>query len=115
MTKAICIDCGAEKRGAFVTCPSCGYLPDSKENQAKSMLLSDHYLSQVELSAVSNRIESGQTIEYDEEELQQLTVTLDEVPQHTKVPIGCDIRFWLVVLFILVAVFIALPWLLSSI
>ena len=56
MTIAICIDCGVEKKGALTPCSICGYKPETKIDKAKSMLLSDHYLSQIELKMVSEQI-----------------------------------------------------------
>ena len=108
MTTAICISCGEEKRGAWTLCPSCNHVPEGKTELAKSVLLSDHYLSQSELKAVGDKIKSGETIKYDQLELAELAATLEENPNPLKMPIGCDIRFWLVILFLLIGVLIVL-------
>ena len=56
MTAAVCLQCGARKIGALVPCLSCGYEPKEEEEQAKSVLLSDHYVSKEDLANVSERI-----------------------------------------------------------
>lgn len=71
MTVAVCIKCGATKIGAFVRCLSCGYVPTSEEDRAKSVLLSDHNLTNEDLGDVSKRIKSGLGVTFDETSLQQ--------------------------------------------
>ena len=108
----LCIHCGKEKKGAWTPCPSCNYVPKEKTELAKSTLLSDHYLTQAELKAVSGKIKNGEVIGYDKRKLVELVATLDDHPNannHSGIfPIGCDIRVWLVVLFILIVIFIVL-------
>ena len=58
MTVAICLQCGARKIGALVRCLSCGYEPKDEEDKAKSVFLSDHYLSNEDLCNVSEQIKS---------------------------------------------------------
>lgn len=72
MTAAICLKCGARKFGALVPCRSCGYQPKEEDDQAKSLLLSDHYLSGDDLTNVSERIRSGQDVTFDPVSVQKL-------------------------------------------
>lgn len=53
-------------------CRSCGYEPKEEEEKAKSVLLSDHYLSSEDLADVSERIKSGQGVTFDEDSVQKL-------------------------------------------
>jgi ribosomal protein L40E len=72
MTVAICLRCGAKKIGALVRCRSCGYEPKEEEEKAKSVLLSDHYLSAADLGNVSERIKSGQGVNFDPTSIENL-------------------------------------------
>lgn len=65
MTIAICIACGAEKFGAFVCCPRCGYEPQTTIDKAKSLMLSDRNLSTGQLHDCKALIEAGKEVPYD--------------------------------------------------
>lgn len=45
MTIAVCIYCGEKKFGALNPCDSCGKIPSGMEDIARSMMLTDHYMS----------------------------------------------------------------------
>lgn len=45
MTLAVCIYCGEQKFGALNACDSCGKMPAGSEDIARSMILTDHYMS----------------------------------------------------------------------
>jgi hypothetical protein len=64
MTMATCLRCGASKWGALAPCAACKFLPESSEDKAKSVILSDHHLSVEELRAVGERIRAGQSVEF---------------------------------------------------
>ena len=76
MTIAVCLQCGARKIGALVRCRSCGYEPKEEEEQAKSVLLSDHYLSNEDLSTISERIKSGLGVTFAEPSVQNLVESI---------------------------------------
>lgn len=60
---------------------------------------------------ISNRIKIGEAIEYDQQELAEITAMLDSDPADTlKIPIGYDIRLWLVVLFLLIGLLFVIGW-----
>jgi len=61
--------CGQGKVGAFTRCLSCHFDPEKegKEAQARSLLLSDRYLTVSQLKEASERIRSGQPYAFDQE------------------------------------------------
>jgi hypothetical protein len=69
MTHAICIKCGASKFGALNPCKECLYAPDSKEDCARSILLSDHHYSLFELDRIGEALRGGQRVLYDPAEI----------------------------------------------
>lgn len=77
MTFAICLQCGKEKFGAFTVCEHCGFTPTSSQDRAKSVSLSDHERTRVELSVLSAAIESGQPVVYDPKALAKCERVLD--------------------------------------
>lgn len=83
MTTAVCLQCGARKFGAWTPCPKCQSTPFSKLDRAKSILLSDHYLSNSDLGKKGRQIEKGETIEFPDDELAKFMVeNRDELVVH---------------------------------
>jgi len=78
VTVAVCIRCGAIKRGALTPCPECGFEPREKEEKAQSMALIDRFLSKEDLSAISERIKSGQPVSYPGELMQGFADALED-------------------------------------
>jgi hypothetical protein len=74
MTRAICLKCGEGKIGAYSPCPACGYDPASggDEALAKSVILSDHYLSIADLQFLAKRLRTGQPITFPAAELEKI-------------------------------------------
>ena len=63
MSRAICICCRAQKKGALTRCLKCGFDPQTPEEQAQSLMLSDHDLGEASLEELTdemNRIDMGQ-------------------------------------------------------
>lgn len=81
MTVAICLNCGARKFGALVPCMACGFEPKDEEEKAKSVLLSDHNLSAADLGNVSERIKSGQRVNFDPASVEQFVESVRVVEQ----------------------------------
>jgi hypothetical protein len=73
MTAAICIQCGADKFGALTPCPNCEFTPHSDTDQAKSILLSDHFLSRAELRTKSKLIRDGESITFPDAQISAIT------------------------------------------
>lgn len=60
MTIAVCVNCGAMKFGALVTCKQCGCHPlSSEERFIYSMVLSDHHFTPAVLSNISEDMRRG--------------------------------------------------------
>jgi len=62
MTIAICFHCGGIKRGSFLRCDDCGIEPQSEDDYAVSLALSDHYFNPDQLRTVGERIQGGAVV-----------------------------------------------------
>ena len=89
MTLAICLRCGAEKVGAFTSCLRCGFTPETSEDQAKSIMLSDHNVAAAELKQVSQQIQAGQQPTFNEADLKEMS---DEISSMDIGAMDTDIR-----------------------
>lgn len=76
MTAAVCLKCGAMKHGAWTPCPKCGHTPEEPEDKAKHVMTSDHYFSQSDLEGMSARIQGGQPLQFDQEQVEEFVSTL---------------------------------------
>ena len=65
MTVAICIKCGSSKFGAFCTCERCSAYPETEEDLALSMMLTDHCHSREELERYGQTIADGKALHVD--------------------------------------------------
>ena len=92
MTRAICLQCGAAKVGAFSPCPKCHYDPASggDETLAKSLILTDHYLPKADLDFLGERIRNGLPITFPEDALQ--TLSSRKSPPNTSDAVAGDPR-----------------------
>lgn len=61
MTHAVCINCGAMKWGAFTACTECGGRPTTSSQLKESLAVTDHYLDDDKLKALSERIRKAST------------------------------------------------------
>ena len=84
MTVAVCLKCGAFKRGAFTLCSKCGYRPDNDESLTKHLLSSDHICSPEQLETIAVRIKAGEEIEFPAENLQAFWVRKAELDAQAK-------------------------------
>ncbi len=57
--------CGEIKHGAFNLCPKCNSIPNTDENLALSLALTDHYFDKNNLDKMSQTIKSGEKINLD--------------------------------------------------
>jgi hypothetical protein len=100
MTRAVCLNCGEFKFGAFNECQNCGYRPDNPEQQAKHLLVTDHYRSPEELDQISKKVKAGEPLVFDpaavEEAARAAAVLLPQDGGHA--------RRWLLVLAVIVVV-----------
>jgi len=81
MTVAICIQCGHEKVGALTPCRKCTFTPELLEDQAKSILLSDHCYSVAELRQIGQRITSGERPSFDESRIAAMVADMARLPK----------------------------------
>lgn len=56
---AICHRCGGPKRGPYVPCKACGFVPTGRERQV-AWLFSEHHLSPEELDEAARRLRGGE-------------------------------------------------------
>ena len=101
MTLAICLKCGTRKHGAWITCPSCGFTPESNEDQARALLLTDHNYNQEQLQEIGAAIANGVPPDFNEEQIAEIAKGVGD----SELPVGCKIAVWIpiVVLIVLVA------------
>lgn len=61
MTRAVCLQCGGVKHGAWTPCPGCSYDPAGRglEEEARALYLTDHYRSGAELDEAGAAIREG--------------------------------------------------------
>lgn len=106
MTRAVCVNCGQGKVGAFARCLSCHYDPEreGKEVQARSLLLSDRYLTVSQLKQAGERIRSGAGYPFDEAEVGEVAGGLPD--RATNARIGLLIGAVVAVIALLLSVFV---------
>jgi hypothetical protein len=85
MTTAICFKCGETKFGAFTLCKACQSRPQSEDDLANSLGLSDHHHSLAELEKLSLAIKEGLSIQF---EPIQKELLMNEVHAFLQTPIG---------------------------
>src|SRR5262245_38454760 len=88
MTQAVCVRCGGAKFGAFMRCRTCGFVPMSLEDRAKSVILSDQVLDSHRLSAASESLKAGKSISFDRSLVAQWMQALEESTGDLKMPFG---------------------------
>ena len=76
MTVAVCLKCGAIKVGAWTPCPKCHHLPEDPEDQAKHMIISDHYFSRTDLDGISANVKNGLPVHFDAKNIADIVATL---------------------------------------
>jgi hypothetical protein len=113
VTYAICIKCGEGKIGAFVPCLRCGFTPESRSDQARSILLSDHNTDRATLDAAGAKLRAGESLEFDEPGIAKMAAELEEIAKHPPPGFGGCATFMWVLVAIAVALFalvIGLVW-----
>jgi hypothetical protein len=59
MTIAVCVGCGAKKFGAWTSCGACGLIPQTENDVAYSLALTDHYFTVDVLDRISADMQGG--------------------------------------------------------
>jgi hypothetical protein len=104
VTLAICLRCGYPKVGAWTICQRCHFQPQTKDDLAKSVLLSDHYRDADSLENITKLIESGGSVPFDQNDIEVLKSTIEANPYLLKAPLGCHIVVWALVGVMLILV-----------
>ena len=74
---AVCIHCGKGKSGAMTLCGVCGRAPDSHEEMAQAVLLSDHNLLTEDLGTLAGRIASGEGVTFRTEDVERIARNIE--------------------------------------
>jgi hypothetical protein len=72
MTMAVCFKCGVIKFGAFVPCPECAAFPQSEDDLALSLAMTDHYFDMPTLEQMGASVRDGKPPHLDPESHAQL-------------------------------------------
>jgi hypothetical protein len=59
MTIAVCFQCGAQKFGAFCPCGECRAVPQTEDELALSLAMTDHYFDQQTLDQMGAAVRDG--------------------------------------------------------
>jgi hypothetical protein len=77
MTIAVCLRCGELKHGALTPCPACSYTPAEAEDQARHLMVSDHYHSRDALEGISARVKRGEPLQFDAQQVRDFVATIN--------------------------------------
>jgi len=111
VTITVCLQCGEFKRGAFTPCPKCGYTPEDDESLTKHLLVSDHYHNRATLEAISQRVKSGEEVEFDPESLRVAWVSKAQLDTQLKyIGRGCMLVFAVILALIIGAIGVFVFW-----
>jgi hypothetical protein len=72
MTTAVCFKCGAFKVGAFCDCQSCGAWPQTEDQLALSLAMTDNYFDIPTLERMATDIRGGEPVHLDPQSREQL-------------------------------------------
>ena len=59
MTMAVCFKCGVIKFGAFVPCPECSSAPQTEDELALALAMTDHYFDMPTLEQMGAAVRDG--------------------------------------------------------
>ena len=76
MTVAVCYKCGAIKHGAFCPCSRCAAVPQSEDDLALSVVMTDHYFDRRTLQRMGTSVREGRPSHLDPDTRKQLVVAL---------------------------------------
>jgi hypothetical protein len=101
MTIAVCIKCGTIKLGALTPCTKCNFDPNTNEDKAKAMILTDHYLPQDQLKSIGENLQNGIEPKYPTDFLSEQIAFFEENPEienafSRNIKVGCFLIFVIV-------------------
>jgi hypothetical protein len=73
---AVCFKCGTIKFGAFVPCPECSSFPQTEEELALSLAMTDHYFDMATLKSMGQSVREGKPPNLDPKTRKALLETL---------------------------------------
>ncbi|MBZ0136154.1 MAG: hypothetical protein K8I27_07265 [Planctomycetes bacterium] len=112
MTMAVCIKCGEEKFGAWTPCSKCDFMPETDEEMAKSVILTDHHMPPESLKQVSALIKTGGEFEYPPDFLADwMAQDFESVQNQTARGCGGDLSCMLILAIPAVIGIVSLVWL----
>jgi hypothetical protein len=76
VTIAVCYKCGAIKHGAFCPCSRCAAVPQSEDDLALSMVMTDHYFDRLTLERMGASVRQGRLPHLDLDIREQLVTAL---------------------------------------
>jgi hypothetical protein len=97
VTVAICTNCGASKLGALTACQQCGFDPETPEDKAKALMLSDHNMTPEQLELMSQKIRAGEPPQFDEADCTSLAEQIRQDPELMRMPLGCVVIPWVLI------------------
>jgi hypothetical protein len=100
------------KFGAWVPCHKCGYSPESNEERARAILLSDHNLTGEQLEEVSEKIGLGIVPTFDEAAIAQMASEFEEISKHPPPGARGCLIMKCILIGIPIALGIAIAWML---
>ena len=117
-TSAVCINCGQFKSKALRACGSCGFMPSSPEDMARSLILSRQFdagedvvgLPPEELKAAARQIQAGTPYRFDPELLDRVTKLHEGARAVTPRRLIVDLARWLLPPVVLLAGVCWLIW-----
>src|SRR4051812_33408314 len=84
MTMAVCFQCGVIKFGAFVPCPKCSGCPQTEDDLALSLAMTDHYFDMPTLEQMGAAVRDGKPPHLDPESHARLVQDIRESGMLTK-------------------------------
>jgi hypothetical protein len=113
---AICIRCGAPKKHAPAKCHSCGFVPSSNTDLAKSFILSKTFdvadrsigRSPAELAQISSAIAAGVPYEFSQAEVTEVGNQVAAFKSITPRRLALDLIKWLAPPVLILAILYAL-------
>jgi hypothetical protein len=97
------------KTGAWTTCPECQFIPNTREEQARHLMVTDHFLNAEALKSISERVKRGEALEFSEEQLKAVAASIPDrmiqspetLARYTRIRrIGCFLTVALIVALI---------------
>lgn len=76
MSAAVCLPCGNSKTGAWSQCSACGHRPETLEDRARHLMVTDRYLKPEVLARVAEGIRAGVPPQFVEDQVRQVAAEI---------------------------------------